>query len=603
MAQGTRTLRKGELLAILGELYRDKETGTLVLQREEMNRFLYIQEGQIIFAASNAAEDKFTQILVDEGRLSQEQLEMAMEKKENRTIGRTLVEMGFLGSSDLLDALVAQLRKIAFSAMAWDSGMAVFKTGALPQNVARLPISTPRFLVDLALSIEDREVVSSSLGQLDAPIQVSPAEREVLRDLPPTPQEARLLEQIDGQRNVRQICERAGLDLFTGARFLLGLSHLGQVHVRQIISPSTSSKAAAEPMDLSFLDEKPAERRTATKAPPSAPPKAGVGEKSDAPEPGGLPFDSGKPQQPAEGFLLEEHAAEEMPTIRPSGSPAGDRQPKSGDTPSTLLPPPDREPVPAIGGPPPPRFLLEERKPSRAKRLLVTALVAIVLIGVGAASIWYFFLRDSEIISVPPVPAAQHTRKTPSPAAVQPPTDGIPSAAGAEAPPPTAPPSETANTSSSALSMTPAASTPASPQASAPEKAEPTPGAAESAQVSPPESPQAWDLLSAGRYAEAATAFRKAFKDRSGGYAINIEVACQDDTIAKGWAAASADKDFCVFPYSLKGRPCYLVLWGYYPDKPSAEDALKGLPVFFLQSAQPRVITWSKVMELTGTSP
>src|SRR5512140_1531680 len=205
MAQGSRTFRKGELLAILGDIYRDKGTGTLVLQQGTTSKFLYVQEGEFIFAASNSPEDKFTQILVERGKLTPEQLELATEKKENRTIGRTLVEMGFLGSEDLLDALVEQMRKIARSAVRWDEGLAVFKAGVLPNNIARLPILTPRFMVDTALSIDDRNWVATSLGRMETPLVISPAEREVARALPASPEEQRLLEQIDGKLNAREV--------------------------------------------------------------------------------------------------------------------------------------------------------------------------------------------------------------------------------------------------------------------------------------------------------------------------------------------------------------------------------------------------------------
>lgn len=99
-------------------------------------------------------------------------------------------------------------------------------------------------------------------------------------------------------------------------------------------------------------------------------------------------------------------------------------------------------------------------------------------------------------------------------------------------------------------------------------------------------------LMQDGQYSRAAQTFQKAMSSKRGGFTINVEVACQDETIVKGLAAAGSDADFMILPYSLKGRPCYRVIWGHYPDRASAETALRGLPEFFKLGASPQVAAW-----------
>ena len=589
MAVGTRTLRKGELLSILGEIYRDRDSGTLVLQQGDVSRFLYIQEGMVIFAASNAAEDKFTQILIEKGKLTAEQLALATEKKESRTIGRTLVDMGFLGSEDLLDALVEQLRKIALSAVNWDGGTASFKPGVLPPNVAKLPVSTPRFLVDLALAIQDRELVASSLGQLDAPVLLSAAEREAARAIPPSAQEARILEQIDGKRSAREICERAGVDLFSGSRFLLGLSHLGLLHVRQIIAPATSSRSAPGPVDLSFLDSLSSES-PATGVPNPSPevPQA-------PPTPQGLPFaGDAQPEKP--------------PSRPPAAAPVPSLSKAAPHILPELLPSPAADGPPAARAPEPPAFMAESSAPARG-RWLIFVLVVAVLLGGGAGSVWYFFLRPSGVIPVEPKPAVHRkdAQTRPISPGVEPSKPSPTAPVGAQTQPvQTPPPAPVAAPAPVAtLHVAPAEKHSASPQtASAASTPAPPPKAAPPEKPAPatPVTGEGWDLLAKGQYPEAARAFRQAFKERKGGFVVNIEVACQADTVAKGLAAAEGRRDYSLLPYDLKGRPCFIVLWGYYPDKATADAALGQLPAFFRQAAQPRVVAWSKIVELTGSA-
>lgn len=599
MAPGTRELRKGDLLEILGEIFREKDTGTLVLQQADVSRFLYLQEGNLIFAASNAPEDKFTQILIDQGKLTYEQLDLATEKKGTRTIGRTLVEMGFLSSDDLLGALVDQLKRIAFSAQNWDSGTAAFKPGVLPQNVARLPISTPRFLVDLALATEDRDPVAQSLGHLDSPLTLSPQDRVAARALGLSPDEARLLEQVDGARSARQACERAGVELFTGARFLMGLAHVGLLKVQEPVGRPGPTQPVPVPVDLSFLDDSFSSGRQQEAEPPAPEPPAQPAPPSPAP----LPFAEG----PAEGDRAPVTLIEEKPAARSEKQKRSFSRDSKSVTLPELLPVPSRSEEQSEGEVP--SFLLE--KPSKRSRGRWIGILAAggILVCAGLIAGWYFLLRESPVVTLPPTPPPRHkapesTAPAPAkapPAAAQPADQApVPSPAQSAPQEPKAPePSEKTAPAAAAPRGTEAGTPtakPAAPPQPASSSAAPSP-APPSAAGSP------WDLLAKGDYPAAARAFRSSFQGRKGGYVVNIEVACQAETVAKGLAAAAGSRDYAILPYDLKGRSCYLVVWGDYPDRPAAESALKAMPAFFLQNAQPRVVPWSKIQELTASAP
>lgn len=587
MAQGSRTFRKGELLAILGEIYHDKGTGTLVLQRDQTSKFLYIQEGEFIFAASNAPEDKFTQILVERGKLTPEQLALATEKKENRTIGRTLVEMGFLGSEDLLTALVEQMRKIARSAVQWDEGLAVFKSGVLPANIARLPIMTPRFLTDTALSIDDRAWVANTLGRMETPLVISPAEREVARALPATVEELRILEQVDGHRNAREVCERAGVDAFYGARFLLALTHLGLLHLNSGVAPAPSSRAQAEPLDLSFLDEIAPTPASQTQVAP-LPPTPSVPLRSQTwsaptpapqapPEPAGLPFEVITQAPPAPDFapvpsLDASRRIHVKPDILPPlGQRVQDAEAKEGPVPFEDI-------GVRTGG-------------SRGRFVLVAASVFAVL-ALCSAAVWYFFLRPTEMIPLGPAEPLSHVVRPKSPPAPAPSAPALPAqtpvqSEPGQAPVPGAAPVHVAVPIPAAPSPTTQAPTAQASTTPAPSRTAPAAGDGQR-------------LLASGRYAEAAAAFLGEWGKSQAGYTVEIEVACQADTVAKGAAAAGGKAEYAILPYDLKGRACYLVVWGAYPDKTSAEAALGELPALFKPpGAQPRVAPRSKVLELS----
>ncbi len=599
MIQAARSLKVGELLAILGEIYQGKETGTLVLQRDEVSKFLYAQDGQIIFAASNAPEDKFTQILIDKGRLSEEQLELATEKKEGRTIGRTLVELGFLASEDLLDALVEQMRRVASSAAAWESGTSAFKPGVLPPNLARLPVSTPRFIVDTALSIPSREWVSQGLGQLSATLQMSPAEREATAVILPTPAEVHILEQVDGRRSARAVCDAANVDLFTGARFLMGLACLGLVHIQQAMAPTPKGKSPVETMDLSFLESM--DEGAAVEPPrvpdqePVQPPAPPAEEKAPPSQP--LPFEpsgpSARPGRPQEEpFAVPAPPAETEPQTAMNWAVSPLQSAGTAHTPPAM----DSLIFAAAPG----------RRKSRRWLWIAAAAAVIVLAG---ASAWYYFFSDRGhyVAMQPEVPPTKTPRpqrptsQTPPPSrpAVPAPEQSsgatsveTPVAAPVEQPIPAPITPKTTGEASQAERPRPAPVAPAI----RPAIPKPSPPAEKTApQISSPASlEQARKLLEEGRFPEAAQAFRMALGPVQGGYTIQVEVACQPETIQKGLAAAGSNDDYRILPYDLHGRSCYQVIWGHYADRESADAALKAMPPFFLQASSPRVAPWDQ---------
>ncbi len=600
MAPEARTLTPGELLPILGDVFRGHQTGTLVLQKGPTSKFLYAEEGQFLFAASNAAEDKFTEILIEKGKLTADQLAMAMEKKGNRTIGRTLVELGFLGSADLLEALVEQMRRIAVSAANWEEGQAIFKPGVLPPNLAKLPVVTPRFILDVALAVEDRAWAARVLGDLAYVPTLTPEGRASMPALRLTETERKVLAAVNGKNSAREVADASGVEPFTAARLLIGLSALGYVEIAPVQEPP---KAEEPRIDLNFLDisapeapEVPGPTPSTLPPPPSAP----------AP----LPFEVQAPSaseeepEPPSPEPEEESLPSSLPGMSPPPPPIrveGGRPPRppapsfrpirvdgGGSRPELLFPEGEAEAAKGLDEPPG-RSGERPRAAGRPRRLLLGAAAVLAVLAVAAFSLWYFFLKPSPYVPLEPAAPAVRTPEAPAPSPEP------------EGPPPT--PSQAAGTPGTpATPPAPEPTLPApSPAASAPEAASPPEATPASRSEPPPPTPpapatdaEARRLLEAGRYAEAARAFAGALRGRAAAFTVDVEVACQPETLAKGLQAAAGDERFMVLPYDLKGRSCFRVIWGLYPDRPSAEAALRELPAFFKQNASPRVAAWKR---------
>jgi hypothetical protein len=622
MAQTSRYLKVGELLAILNDLWRGHDTGTLVLQRESITKFLYFQDGQVIFAASNAAEDKFTQILIDQRRLTVEQVNLANQKRESRTLGRTLVDLGFISSEDLLEALIAQVRKIALSVAEWTSGTSSFKPNVLPPGVAKLPITTERLVLDTVLSMGDRTWVGQALGGLESVLKISNSDKGAVREMPLAVEEIKVLEAMDGRRSLREICEATGVDTFLGAKFVLGLFYLHFAHRKEILVPQHHADAK---VDLSFLDEVVPPPATAEKVPaPEPPPPVPPPPTPPPPVPTEIPnllFSEPESSEPkASGLSLtflppaegpeEPPAAESIPLLE-ADVEANPPLTEPEESPDLLL-------HPVVDTPACPPDIQVKRKPK-----YIGILAAGLLLVASLAGIWWFQYR----------PPGEAPRKPTTQAAARkvPPTTTLPAVKPAESnlvvPPALGGPANEAPSLQPPPSATNKPATGPGP-ANAPPLPPPTPAAAVSNKVEPPpvmkvQAPstavaknapapltpnpdpksgkpttaaKGGDLLRAGKYPEAAQAFRDNLKKTDAAFTIDVEIACQPDTLVKAVAAAQGDPALMVIPFDFRGRSCYRVIWGTYKTRADAEAALKKLPAHFVGDANPpKVRSWAEV--------
>ncbi len=604
MLRGARSLRVGELLSILGDVYKDHETGTLVFQNGPVAKYLYVEEGQIIFAASNAPEDKFTHILVEQGKLSEEQLKMAQEKKGDRTIGKTLVDLGFLASTDLLDALVKQVYRVAGSVLHWNEGSATFKPNVLPAGVAKLPISSPRFILDVAESVKDKTWVGQVFSGMETVLRMSQVERETALALPITQQERNLIQGIDGERSIREICEQAAEDLFSGAKFFLGLSFLGFVHPKELIAPL--SQTPAKPLDISFLDEmlpSPEEQQ------PAAPPKGPEPQQPLPAEPSAAREEAASPKMAAAQMAAPRVAppSAASQTVAPKPPVKAKVQPelfeeKPFAAPASKTTPQEAQPL--FEG-----FIAPKQKSGGGKKYIYGA-AALLVVAICAGAAWWFFMgRGEEVVMPPPKPrppvtalpalpngvtpaepAGPGNSSNPTPAAENAKEPQLPKQPVATAPEPSAPRPAPAKEPAAAPKQE-------TPKPAAPKQETPQPISATQPAVKPPNVPKgdARRLLEEGRYQEAASAFDAEARGESAPYTINIEVACQPETIAKGLQAAGGDSSFFILPYDLHGRSCFVVLWGRYASRAAAEAAFASLPEFFKKDSSPRIVSWASI--------
>jgi Meckel syndrome type 1 protein len=89
----------------------------------------------------------------------------------------------------------------------------------------------------------------------------------------------------------------------------------------------------------------------------------------------------------------------------------------------------------------------------------------------------------------------------------------------------------------------------------------------------------------------AARDHQKASADRRNHFTIQLELACETQTLVDAWKHDRPAGTMWLLTSTYEGKTCFRVLWGRYPSKEAARRALAGIPSFFSSNHNRPVIT------------
>jgi hypothetical protein len=245
---------------LLRSLLGSGETGVLTLRRGDVTKSIYIQQGRVVYAASNNADERLGESLVIRGKITARQfLEASKEIRPGRRLGGILVEMEALDPEDLIPAVEAQVRDILMELFDWTHGEyeLVMKDMAQDQ-VLSLHIPTETLILEGIRRSRSFSQVIRGIGDIDA-VLVPTGSTDVLYKLDLTAEEQEILSHVSGRATVEQICDVSYLSNFETCRILWALKVLGVVRrsgADDTAAVGTSTLQQQRELDLEAIVEK-----------------------------------------------------------------------------------------------------------------------------------------------------------------------------------------------------------------------------------------------------------------------------------------------------------------------------------------------------------
>jgi len=532
-------IRDIDLVARLVELWREQFTGAIRFENDGIIKIIYFKGGDVLSASTNDRGDSVDEILMRAGKVSREHVKQALAKrKENETLGDTLLNLGFITRKELTWARRVQVVGVIRSIGEWTAGSFTIVADYLPKRDEGTIFSLPQVIVEMVVTDEDRQKFERILESGSAVFSKAPGFPESFAKLGLNEQADAIVSEVDGVRTATEVAAASGQETFNAYKLLHALSLLGLLpRVRAAVPASealafenagVADAADAWTGDMPKFDlgDEPGTETTPlrTPTPPPLPP---------------LPPESPAKQEPQWGFDEAQLEAARKATLSAAASATAPVPPPSRDLSGSSTT--RRVPSRTVVAPVPP-------KKRSHFALLVTLMTVFIVAGIAYFGFTWWTAR--KVAGAPIAATKRPSRKAPmraSPPRVPPPT---PAASVTHAPPP---PPKVAVTTTHAT----------------------TTHAAEVGGGTPkPE-----------RYAAMAREFAAA---PSGKFTVQFEIVCDPSNITK--ALRSGGTNVWFVPISLKGRSCYRVFWGRYPTRDAAERGIREIPAS-LREAKPAVVS------------
>jgi hypothetical protein len=120
-------VRAMPLLGLLNLLGQNRETGRLVVKRDDTERVIMLRDGDIASVGSNSPDDRLGQFLLRLGKVTEQELTVAVDevKRTGGRLGQVLVQKGFLQAHELWSTIQSQITDIFTDVVQWEDGLFV----------------------------------------------------------------------------------------------------------------------------------------------------------------------------------------------------------------------------------------------------------------------------------------------------------------------------------------------------------------------------------------------------------------------------------------------------------------------------------------------
>ena len=182
-----RDLSLPELLAIISN---GEKSGIITIRSDAATAQIHVDEGRIVMASDTLRDERFGEIMLKLGKISQDILTSALEAQETsgvtKRLGSILVEMGAITPADQDAAILYQSCEALYDLCTWQVGYFQFDSQEIPERSGiSIQVDTLLEEVDRRAMAGERARMESIRPTTDSPLrgrrEITPDKLELLR--------------------------------------------------------------------------------------------------------------------------------------------------------------------------------------------------------------------------------------------------------------------------------------------------------------------------------------------------------------------------------------------------------------------------------------
>jgi tetratricopeptide (TPR) repeat protein len=238
--------KEASLPDVLQLLSMGKKTGCLSVTHRNSFGYIYFDKGRICYASIVNRRDRLGDMLIKLGIITAAQLDAGValqDKRRDKRLGELLVEQGALTIEQLHYAIEVQIQEAVYFLFTWNQGTFNFEADVVPDaHDHTVSINPESLLLEGARRVDEWGLVEKKIPSFDIVFEIDRA-KVLGSDADLTTEQRKVLELVDGSRDVQGIIDASGLVEFEVGKALYGLLTAGFVHR---IGKTASAAPAAE---------------------------------------------------------------------------------------------------------------------------------------------------------------------------------------------------------------------------------------------------------------------------------------------------------------------------------------------------------------------
>jgi len=227
------SLKEASLPDVIQLLALGRKTGCLAVADRHNFGYIYFDDGRIIYASIVNRRDRLGDLLVRNGRLTDAQLRVAVDRQaadRDRKLGEILVELGHITRAELEEHIRVQVEEAVYYLFTWSSGTFNFEVGVRPEREDFLVSINPEsLLLEGARRVDEWAVIAKKIPTLDLVFEADLVHLQSAGVRLSDEQEA-IIPLLNGRNDVQDVVDASGLVEFDIGKAIYGLLTAGFAH-------------------------------------------------------------------------------------------------------------------------------------------------------------------------------------------------------------------------------------------------------------------------------------------------------------------------------------------------------------------------------------